>query len=148
MPAKKKTVNDEFDVGVTDDDLAKVASAKVEDIPAPKKAAPKKAAKKALDPEDDRDNWPTIHIEMEENRPNYEYLASHGTKKDGTAFGHELQVMRGVDVKVPPSIVYMLRDAVAAHYVQRRDPVSNKMTMIRQDRSSIPWRLINGGKYC
>lgn len=131
--------------------------------PASKKPAPKKPAQKAkepeptpepepprratLDPEDDRENWPTIHIEMEDGKPNYEFLAMHGTKKNGQPFGHELQVMRGVDVKVPPSIVNMLRMAVAAHYVPTRDPQTGKSKLQRQDRSSVPWRLIHGGKY-
>ncbi len=132
MTTKTPPVNDEFGL----DDL---------DVQA-KPSAPKKN-KKVLDPEMDKKNWPMIHIEMEEGKPNYEYLAAHGTMKDGRPFGHELQVMRGVDVQVPPSIVYMLQDAVSAHYVQRRDPTTGKMLMTRQDRSSIPWRMIKGGKY-
>jgi len=103
---------------------------------------------KFIDPEDDRENWPTIRIEPEEGKPNYEYLAANGTKKNGESFGHELQVMRDVDVKVPPSIVYALQDTIAAHYSQRIDPSTGKMQLVRQNRSAIPWRLVKGGKYC
>lgn len=102
--------------------------------------------KKFIDPEDDRENWPTIHVEMEEGKPNYEYLAVSGTKKNGVPFSHRLQIMRGRDAQVPPSIVNMLRDAVSTHYSQRRD-ASGKMQMIKQERSSIPWRLIKSGKH-
>jgi len=125
----------------------KAAGAKEVKAKAAAKPKAKRAPAKKLDPEMDRDNWPTVHIEMEEGKPNYEYLAAHGTMKDGRPFGHELQVMRGVDVQVPPSIVYALQDSIASHYVQRRDPVSGRQSMIRQDRSSIPWRLIKAGKY-
>ena len=133
MAAKKPPVNDEFTV---------------EALAAKEKAAAAKVKiAKVIDPEDDKKNWPTIHVEMEEGKPNYEYLSVHGTKKDGKPFGHDLQLMRGVDVKVPPSVVHMLREAISAHYLQRRDPVSGRMQMIRQDRSSVPWRLVKGGKY-
>jgi hypothetical protein len=122
-------LNDEFDLG----NGAAVKTAKPE--------------KKALDPEDDRENWPTINIEMEKDRPNYEVLIAYGTKQDGSPFGWDLQVMRGVDVKVPPSIVHALRDAVATHYVQRRDPVTGTTQMIPQNRKALPWTLVSPGKY-
>lgn len=99
-----------------------------------------------IDPEDDRENWPTIYIDSEEGKPNYEYLAVHGTKKNGQPFGHELQVMREVSVQVPPSIVHMLRSAVSTHYSQRRGP-DGRNQLVRQNRSAIPWRLVDGGKY-
>ena len=102
---------------------------------------------KAIDPEYDRENWPTIRLEAEDGKPNYEFLSAHGTLKTGEPFGHELQVMRGVDVQVPPSIVYALRDAVAAHYSQRQDPITGRMQMIKSERSSIPWHLVKAGKH-
>lgn len=159
------TVNSEFDLDdqvqeadATLNTLATEDGAKDEQIAADKAAAKVKASKArtakiaakkvvALDPERDRKNWPTIHLEAEEGKPNYEYLAAHGTMKNGDPFGHELQVMRGVDVQVPPSIVYVLQDAVGAHYAQSRDPVTGRMRMNKQDRSAVPWRLIKGGKY-
>ena len=115
---------------------------------APAEVPAKRSKKEAIDPELDRDNWPVIHIEMEEDKPNYEYLAAHGTLKNGQPFGHELQVMRGVDVAVPPSIVNMLRTSVAAHYRHVPDPKNpKKMQLVRSDRSAVPWRLVKGGKY-
>lgn len=115
---------------------------------APAEVPTKNKKKATIDPEHDRDNWPVIHIEMEEDKPNYEYLAAHGTLKNGQPFGHELQVMRGVDVAVPPSIVNMLRTSVAAHYRHVPNPQNpKKMMLVRSDRSSIPWRLVKGGKY-
>jgi hypothetical protein len=108
----------------------------------------KKTAKKALDPEMDRDNWPVIHIESEEGKPNYEFLAVHGTLQNGKPFDHELQVQRGVDVAVPPSIVFMLRNAIATHMKQVRNPQTGLNDRVFVDRSAIPWRLIKGGKYC
>lgn len=103
---------------------------------------------KLIDPEDDRENWPTIIIDAADGMPNYEFVAAHGTKKNGSVFGHELQIMRGVEVQVPPSVVYGLRDTMATHYIQRRDPLTGQNIMIKQERSSIPWRLVKGGKYC
>lgn len=111
-----------------------------------KKVAPQHNAK-AIDPEYDRENWPTIRIEAENDKPNYEFLSAHGTLKNGDPFDHELQVMRGVDVQVPPSIVYALRDAIASHYQQRRDPTNGRMQMVRMERSTIPWHLVKSGKY-
>jgi len=149
------SVNDEFDL---DSELSGVDIAPVE-VPvkgkgkakATAEAAPEKAveaapAKADLDPEEDRENWPIIHIEMEDEKPNYEYLAAHGTMQNGQPFGHELQVMRGVDVAVPPSIVYALRDAISSHYSSRRDS-SGKTSLVKQDRSAIPWRMVNPGPH-
>lgn len=129
-------VNDDLDLGI---DLTPET---LESAPAP----PKKGKGKEIDPEDDRENWPTITIDSEDGKPNYEYLAIHGTKKNGQPFDHELQVMREVEVKVPPSIVYMLRSATATHYSQRRN-ADGKMELVPQKRASIPWRLVDGGKY-
>ena len=108
---------------------------------------PQQITEAKLDPEQDRDNWPTILIDMEDEKPNYEFLSTSGTMKDGTPFNHDLQVQRGIGVKVPPSIVHTLEEAVSTHYVQRRDPQTGKNIMIRQDRSAIPWRLVHKGKY-
>lgn len=132
------SVNDEFDLDNIIEGTPK--NGKAEKL---KKAV----ATDELDPEYDRDNWPTIRIEAENDKPNYEFLSAHGTMKNGQPFGHELQVMRGVDVQVPPSIVYALRDAVATHFQQRRDPVTGRMQMVRMDRSSVPWHLVKPGKY-
>ena len=147
------SVNDEFDLDseMTGVDTAPVevpakgkGKGKAQAAPAPEKAVEAAPAKPALDPEEDRENWPIIHIEMEDEKPNYEYLAAHGTMQDGHPFGHELQVMRGVDVAVPPSIVYSLRDAISSHYSSRRDS-SGKTSLVKQDRSAVPWRLVSPG---
>ncbi len=118
-----------------------------EDIIVPKGKG-KGKAEKVLDPEEDKENWPTIFIDFEDGKPNYEFLGCSGTMKDGRPFTHTLQVMRGVDVKVPPSIVNMLRTSREARYHQVQDPVSGRLTMVRNDRSSIPWRMTEKGKYC
>jgi hypothetical protein len=143
------SVNDEFDL---DSELSEVDTAPVE-VPAKGKGKAKVKAepeavlvKADIDPEEDRENWPIIHIEMEDEKPNYEYLAAHGTMQNGQPFGHELQVMRGVDVAVPPSIVYALRDAISSHYSSRRDS-SGKTSLVKQDRSAVPWRLVNPGPH-
>ena len=143
------SVNDEFDL---DSELSEVDTAPVE-VPAKGKGKAKVKAepeavlvKADIDPEEDRENWPIIHIEMEDEKPNYEYLAAHGTMQNGQPFGHELQVMRGVDVAVPPSIVYALRDAISSHYSSRRDS-SGKTSLVKQDRSAIPWRMVNPGPH-
>lgn len=99
-----------------------------------------------VDPEDDRANWPTIYIDSEDGKPNYEFIAAHGTKKDGSPFDHELQVMREVNVKVPPSVVYLLQESTATHYAQRRG-ADGRMQLVAQNRAPIPWRLVDGGKY-
>lgn len=155
-------MNEEFDLGA---DLGMTAEDLVPELALPK--AKKKAAKKAaavdpvpvaeaappvvpepfIDPEDDRDNWPTIRIDAEEGKPNYEYVSSHGTKQNGEPFGWDMQIMRGVDVKVPPSIVYCLQDAVSTHIYMRRDPITGRNIQERQDRTATPWRLVRGGKY-
>ena len=148
------SVNDEF---ALDSELSGVGTAPVEVSTegkskgkakaeqAPEKAVKAAPEKVALDPEEDRENWPIIHIEMEDEKPNYEYLAAHGTMQNGQPFGHELQVMRGVDVAVPPSIVYSLRDAISSHYSSRRDSRTGKTELVKQDRSAVPWRLVNPG---
>src|SRR5512135_3234715 len=86
-----------------------------------------------IDPEDDRANWPTIMINTEDGKPNYETVIVHGTKKDGTPVGHDLQIMRGVPVKVPPSVVNALKEAVATHTVASKDR-DGQLVLIRQDR--------------
>jgi hypothetical protein len=128
------------------------------DLP-PKKEVKKKAAAKKpaapveavllddLDPEYDRANWPTIIIDFEQDKPNYEFVAAHGTCKNGDPFGWDMQIQRGVEVKVPPSIVYALRDARSTHFTQVTDPLTGTTSMRRQDRSAIPWSLVSGGKY-
>lgn len=100
-----------------------------------------------IDPEDDKENWPTIMIDPEKGAPNYEFVAAHGTKADGTPFGKDYQIMRGIEVAVPPSVVNVLKLAMATTYEQAQDPVTGKNKLIRQDRSSIPWRLVKPGKY-
>ncbi len=100
-----------------------------------------------IDPEDDKDNWPVIMIDPEDGKPNYEFLSVSGTKKNGKPFNHDLQVMRGVHVPVPPSIVNMLNVAVSSHFTQIRDPQTGERKMVRDERSSVPWRLIKPGKY-
>lgn len=135
-------MNEEFDLGLPPTSTKKTTSKKV--ATTPPQVAP---VEPEIDPELDRANWPVIHIEMEDGKPNWEYIASHGTLKNGDPFGHELQVMRGVDVAVPPSIVNTLREAVATHHVPRRDPATGKLRLERQDRSAIPWRLIKAGKH-
>lgn len=111
--------------------------------PMTKKAAPKK---KVLDPEDDRANWPTISISSEDGKPNYETVIVYGTKQDGTPFGHDLQIMRDTPVKVPPSVVNALKEAVSAHFHPKRGE-DGRQKLVRQDRPSIPWQLIDKGKY-
>lgn len=132
-------VNEEFDIlglnesvapGDGDDEAQSVVAVAVEE----------------LDPEDDRDNWPTITINTEEGKPNYETVIVHGTKKNGKPFGHDLQIMRGVEVKVPPSVVYDLRDAVATHIIATKDR-DGKQILVRQDRPGVSWNLIDKGKY-
>lgn len=106
------------------------------------------AATKVLDPEEDKENWPTIFVDYEDGKPNFEFIHVAGTMKDGRPFEHSLRVMRGVDVKVPPSVVNMLKTTKQTHFHQTPDPVTGGMTMNRSDRSPIPWRLTEKGKYC
>jgi hypothetical protein len=112
--------------------------------------APAAAKVADIDPEDDRENWPTIQVETEDNKENYAFLAVSGTKADGKSFTHQLQVQRGVDVKVPPSVVNMLKTTKQTIFrqVEIFEGGAPRMKMVRQDRPSIPWQLISGGKYC
>jgi hypothetical protein len=135
-------MNEEFDLGIP---------AGPQDIPQPK---PKAQGKKKdvsvapeIDPEDDRANWPIIYVEFEEGKPNFEFMAVQGTKKDGTPFDHYLRVQRGVEVAVPPSIVHMLRDAISTHMKQVRNMQTGLNDRIFTDRSAVPWRLVKAGKY-
>lgn len=102
---------------------------------------------KKVEPELDRGNWPTIIIDSEKGKPNWEFVAAHGTLKNGSPFSKECQIQRGVEVAVPPSIVRVLQLAVSTHFEQVPDPLTGKNRMIRQDRSSVPWRLVKPGKY-
>ena len=133
--------SEELDLGLGDIDIQPIPEAKSK-----KKAeAPVRAT--AIDPEDDRENWPTIRIEPVEGKPNYETIVCGGTRKNGKPFLHELQILREHDVKVPPSVVNTLLEAVEAHHVPRRDPVTGKAMLMKQNRSAIPWRMVKGGKY-
>ena len=133
--------SEELDLGLGDIDIQPIPEAKSK-----KKAeAPVRAA--AIDPEDDRENWPTIRIESVDGKPNYETIVCGGTRKNGKPFLHEMQILREHDVKVPPSVVNTLLEAVEAHHVPRRDPVTGKAMLMKQNRSAIPWRMVKGGKY-
>jgi hypothetical protein len=100
-----------------------------------------------IDPELDKENWPVITIDPVKGHPNYEFVAAHGTLKNGQPFSKECQIMRGVEVAVPPSIVNVLKIAVSASYTQVPDPLTGKNMMVRSDQSSVPWRLVKPGKY-
>jgi hypothetical protein len=129
---------DEF--GLNDDQLEQELS---------KPSGSKAKAKKVLDPEEDKANWPTIFVDFEDGKPNYEFLGVSGTMKDGRPFTHTLQIQRGVEgVPVPPSIVNMLSSTKETRFVQSQDPVTGRMNMTRTERAPIPWRLIEKGKYC
>ena len=132
-------MNEELDLGLTEGGM--------QDIPQPKPQGKKKASAPEIDPEDDRANWPVIYVEFEEGKPNFEFMAVQGTKKDGTPFDHYLRVQRGVEVAVPPSIVYMLRDAISTHMKQVRNMQTGLNDRVFTDRSAVPWRLVRAGKY-
>lgn len=110
-------------------------------------AAEEAVAVEEIDPNKDRANWPTIIIEMEKGAPNYEFLQVMGTYRDGSPLDYRSQVKRGVEVSVPPCVVHMLRNSQAAYYEQVHDPINNRNTLIRSDRSAVPWRLVRAGKY-
>lgn len=105
-----------------------------------------------VNPERDRENWPTIIIDAEDGLPNYEFLSAHGTVTDADGvehvYDHELQVMRGVEVQVPPSVLNMLEESVRTHYKQVTDPVTGKRKMTSSPRACIPYRCVSKGKYC
>jgi hypothetical protein len=133
-------MSDEF--GLTDEQLNAELT---KDNKAPAK---KVAAAKNIDPEDDRDNWPVIQVDHEDGKSNFEFISVSGTKKDGKPFTHDLRVMRGVDVPVPPSVVGMLRSSMRAHYHQTQDPTTGRNIMHKTERPPIPWRMVEKGKYC
>ena len=106
-----------------------------------------------IDPEVDRKNWPTIQLSHEDGKLNYEYLGASGTHlgEDGKTwkpFTHALQVMRGVPVKVPPSIVGMLQTSIEARFEDKTNPVTGRVELVRTERPALPWQLIDPGKYC
>lgn len=149
MPAKKPVaVNDEFDLNakLTPEELAEQQAFDAETEQGVRRNKAKQKAK-FIDPEDDRKNWPTIRIEDEVGMPNYALLISGGTKKSGKSFTHEIQVMRNKDVQVPPSIVYNLQDAMTTKYTQRKNRETERNEMIPHNSSTIPWRIVKGGKY-
>ena len=129
--------SEELDLGLGD----------IEVLPIPEVKDKKKAKADAIDPEDDRENWPVIRIESVDGKPNYETVVCGGTRKNGKPFLHELQILREHDVPVPPSVVNTLLEAVEAHHVPRRDPTTGKSMLMKQNRSAIPWRMVKGGKY-
>lgn len=100
-----------------------------------------------IDPEHDKANWPTIHIDNVKELPNYEYVAAHGTYKDGSPLSREFQIMRGTDVQVPPSIVNVLKIAICTEYESKNDPMTGKNILVPVTRSSIPWRMVKQGNY-
>lgn len=111
------------------------------------------SAEPYIDPEIDRENWPSIQLAHEDGKPNYAYLGVSGTHldKDGKTwipFTHAFQVRRGDIIQVPPSIVGMLQTTIETRFEQETDPVSGRIEMKRYDRPGIPWQLIKPGKYC
>jgi len=74
----------------------------------------------------------TIFIDEVEGQPNYEVVGVNGQVH---------QIMRGVNVEVPRSVVEVLRNAVATRFVsvKRSDGVDD---LQRSNYSSIPWRLV------
>jgi hypothetical protein len=108
---------------------------------------PEVLEEKFIDPEQDRDNWPVIKIARVKGRPNFHYCSASGTLKNGKPFNHELKVMRGVDVPVPPSIVNMLQTSERTEYEQSYDPISGRGFLEASNVPPIPWQLIKGGKY-
>jgi len=125
---------------------------------------PEQVAKK-IDPEDDRENWPVIRIARVKGLPNFHYCATSGTRPgpmmaDGTPkldakgkpilgkpFNHELKVMRGVDVPVPPSIVNMLRTSERTEYEQQYDPTTGRGFLGASEVPPIPWQLVEKGPH-
>lgn len=65
----------------------------------------------------------------------------------GKPFQHDLKIMRGVDVAVPPSVVHMLQDTKKTKYHQTTDPVTGRSIMQPRDVPPIPWHLVEKGKY-
>jgi hypothetical protein len=65
----------------------------------------------------------------------------------GTPFTHELRVMRGVDVPIPPSVLNMLQDTVKTEYEQSYDKDTGLGIRTPIDSPPIPYQLIKGGKY-
>ena len=126
------------------DEMLDEADVKVQEVP---KKVVKAKVKKFIDPEDDRANWPVIRVGRVKGLPNFQFLAAAGTKKDGKPFGHELKVMRGIDVSVPPSILNMLQSTVKTDYEQTYDPETHAGILTAIDSPPIPYQLVKGGKY-
>ena len=74
----------------------------------------------------------TIIIDEADNQPNYEVVGVNGKV---------YQIQRGIETKVPESVVEVLRNAVASKYikVRRSDGVDD---IQKRNLSAIPWRLV------
>lgn len=99
----------------------KVATPVADAILAP--SAPAKARKSG---------WPIVWIDAVEGQPNYEVVGVNG---------EVFQIIREEEVPVPPSVVEVLRNAIAERIVQTHTPSGGVMTK-RQKYSAIPWRLV------
>ena len=116
--------------------------------PAAKKPAAKKTVRKARAPKpvvdeklaaapkakekDRKSGWPIVWIDAVDGQPNYEVVGVNG---------EIYQIMREMEVPVPPPVLAVLRDAVAERIVQVHDPNGGVLTK-RQKYSAVPWRLI------
>lgn len=94
------------------------------------KVAPTKGKVKEAKPKGEV--YRTIIIDEADNQPNYEVVGVNGKI---------YQIQRGVETRVPESVVEVLRNAVASKYikVRRADGVDD---IQKRNLSSIPWRLV------
>ena len=100
---------------------------------AKKPAAPKVDVKLSDKPSKNKQSgWPIIMIDEAMGHPNFEVVGING---------HIYQIMRSVEVPVPPEVVEVLKHAEEHYIIQSRGPTgmveSNTMK-----KSAIPWRIV------
>lgn len=108
--------------------------------PARKPAAKKPAAKKAQPVVDEtpkagkneQSGWPIVWIDAVEGLPNYETVGVNGKV---------YQIMREIEVPVPPEVVEVLRNAIGTRLIDAAHPAGG-ITRKVQKFSAIPWRLV------
>jgi len=81
---------------------------------------------------DRKAGWPIIVIDEVVGQPNYEVVSING---------HVYQIMRAVEVPVPPEVVEVLKCAVEERIIQSRGPAGLIETK-RHKYYAIPWRVV------
>lgn len=82
---------------------------------------------------DPKADWVEIIIEEVEGRANYEVVGVNGKI---------YQIPRSIPTKVPPSVIGVLKTAIASRSVPTPNHLTGHDELVKQNYNAIPWRLV------